>query len=87
MIDYLLIQNCFKCDYDHYKVVSMIMNITVLLRLATNEKLCDVRMHCVCKLDISDAVANLRVILVFSELCCVVICVWHGSLSLMLPCG
>ena len=37
MIDYLFIQNCFKCDYDHYKVVSVIMSITVVLRLATNE--------------------------------------------------
>jgi len=31
------IQNCFKCDYDHYKVLNMIMTITVLLRLATQE--------------------------------------------------
>jgi len=33
----LFIQNCFKCDYDHYKVLSVIMTITVLLRLATHK--------------------------------------------------
>jgi len=26
-----------ECDYDHYKVLSVIMTITVLLRLATHE--------------------------------------------------
>jgi len=31
------IQNCFKCDYDHHKVLSAMMTITVLLRLATHE--------------------------------------------------
>jgi len=86
MIDYFFIQNCFKCDYDPYKVVSVNMTVTVLLRLATHDNVCDVRMCCVCKLDISDAVANLGVILIFNELCCEVICIRHGSLSLMLPC-
>jgi len=33
-----------------------------------------------------NAVANLGVILVFNELCCGVICIQHGSLSLVLPC-
>jgi len=33
------------------------------------------------------AVANVGLILVFNILCCVVICVRHGSLSLMLPCA
>ena len=37
MIAYLFIQNCFRCDYDHYKVLSVIMTITVLLRLAMHE--------------------------------------------------
>ena len=32
---YFFFQNCFKCDYDHYKVLSVIMTITVLLRLST----------------------------------------------------
>ena len=32
MIVYFFIHNCFKCDYDHYKVFSVIMTITVLLR-------------------------------------------------------
>jgi len=32
-------------------VLRVIMTITVLLRLATHENLCDVRMRCVCKLD------------------------------------
>jgi len=26
---YFFIQNCFKCDYYHYKVLSVIMTITV----------------------------------------------------------
>jgi len=33
-------------------VLSVIMTITLLLRLARHEQLCDVRMCCVCKLDI-----------------------------------
>jgi len=37
MIAYFAIQNRFKCDYDHYKVLSVIMTITALLRLATHE--------------------------------------------------
>ena len=37
MIAYLFIQNCFRCDYDHYKVLSVIMTIAVLLRLAMHE--------------------------------------------------
>jgi len=38
MIVYFFIQNCFVCDYDQYKVLSMIiMTITVLLHLATHE--------------------------------------------------
>jgi len=38
MIAYLFIQDCFnKCDYDHYKVLSVIVTITVLLRLSTHE--------------------------------------------------
>jgi len=37
MIAYFFIQNCFRCDYDHYKVFTVIMAITVLLRLATHE--------------------------------------------------
>jgi len=36
--------------YDHYKVLSVIMTITVLLRFATHEQVCDVRICCVCKL-------------------------------------
>jgi len=35
MIAYYLIQNCCKCDYDHYKVLSVIM--TVLLHFTTHE--------------------------------------------------
>ena len=63
------------------------MTITVLLCLTMHKYLCDVRMCFVCKLDISDAIGKLGVILVFNELCCGVICIWHGSLSLMLPCA
>jgi len=37
MVAYFSIKNSFKCDYDHYKVLSVIMTITVLLRLATHE--------------------------------------------------
>jgi len=37
MIAYFFIQNYFKCYYDHYKVLSVLMTITVLLRLATHE--------------------------------------------------
>jgi len=37
MIAYVFIQNCFKCDYDHSKVLSVIMTIAFLLRLATHE--------------------------------------------------
>jgi len=37
MWNLLSIQNCFKYDYDHYKVLSVIMTITVLLRLGTHE--------------------------------------------------
>ena len=48
----LFFQHCFMGDYDHYKVLNVIMTIKVLLRLATHEQLCDVRMCCVCKLDI-----------------------------------
>ena len=54
----------------HSKIVlSVIMTIIVLLRLATHEQLCDVR---VLRLQIRylNAVANLGVILIFSELCC-----------------
>jgi len=29
MIVYFFIQKCFKCDYGHYKVLSVIMAITV----------------------------------------------------------
>jgi len=47
MITYFVIQNCFKCDPDHYKLLSAVVTITVLLRLATHEQLCDVRMCCV----------------------------------------
>ena len=36
-------------DYDHQKVLSVIMTFTVLLRLATNDELCEVRMCYVCK--------------------------------------
>jgi len=52
--DFLLFsfKNCFKCDYDHNKISSGIMTITLLLRLATHEQLCDVKMCCVCKFDI-----------------------------------
>jgi len=32
MIAYFFVQNCFKRDYDHYKVLSVIMTFTVLLR-------------------------------------------------------
>jgi len=32
-----------KCDYDHYKILNVIMTVTVLLRLATHEQICDVR--------------------------------------------
>jgi len=35
--DYFLFQNCSECDYDCYKVVSVIMIVTVLLCLATHE--------------------------------------------------
>jgi len=35
--------NCFKRAYDHYKVLSMIMTIAVLLHLATHKSICDVR--------------------------------------------
>jgi len=28
MIAYFFIHNCFKCDYDHYKALSVIMTIT-----------------------------------------------------------
>jgi len=42
----------FKCDFNHDKVLSVIMAITKLLRLATHESICDVRMCCVCKLDV-----------------------------------
>jgi len=34
-----------------------------------------------------NAVANLGVILVFNELCCKVIFIYHGTLSLVLPCA
>jgi len=34
MMAYLFIQNCFKCDYDHYKVLSVIMTITVQSNVA-----------------------------------------------------
>ena len=44
-------------------------------------------MCCVCKTDIRNAVANLVVILVFNELCCGVLCIQHGYLSLMMPCA
>jgi len=33
------------------------------------------------------AVANLGVILVYNESCCRVICIWHRSPSLLLPCA
>jgi len=33
MMAYFFIQIVFKCDYDHYKVLSVVMTITVLLRL------------------------------------------------------
>ena len=38
---------------------------------------------CVCKLEECAVftVANLRVVLVFNELCYGVICIWHGSLT------
>jgi len=49
---YSFIQYCFKYDYDHYSVLSVIMTITGLLPLATHEYHCDVIMSCVCKLDI-----------------------------------
>ena len=29
MIAYFFIQNCFKCDYDHYNVLGDIITITV----------------------------------------------------------
>jgi len=48
MIAYFFVQNCFKCDYDHLKVLSVIITIKVLWRLATHVELCDVRMCCVC---------------------------------------
>ena len=28
IIAYFFIHNCFKCDYDHYEVLSVIMTIT-----------------------------------------------------------
>jgi len=34
---YFFIQNCVRCDYDHYKILSGIVTITVQLRLATHE--------------------------------------------------
>jgi len=37
MIAYFFIQNCFRCDYDHYKVMTVIMTIAVLLRLTRHE--------------------------------------------------
>jgi len=41
MIAYFFIENCFKCDFDHYtkitKFQSVIMTIALLLRLATHE--------------------------------------------------
>jgi len=41
MIAFFFIQNCCKCDYDHCKLVNVVMSyvmtITVLLRLATYE--------------------------------------------------
>ena len=49
MIAYFFIQNSFKCGYDHHKVLSVIVTITVLLHLATHEQLCDIRMCCICK--------------------------------------
>jgi len=33
-----------KGDFDHYKLLSMIMTIAVLLRLATHEQICNVIM-------------------------------------------
>jgi len=36
-ITYFLIQNCFKCDSDHYTVLSVITTITVLMHLSTHE--------------------------------------------------
>ena len=46
------IQNCVKCDCDNYQVLNVIMTVTVMLRLTTHKYLFDVRMCCVCKLDI-----------------------------------
>jgi len=33
----LFIQNCFKCDYEHYTVLTVIMSITLLFCSATHE--------------------------------------------------
>jgi len=50
------IQNCFKCDYDHYKVLSVIMTITSQSRPTAefdNARITSgMTMCCVCKLDI-----------------------------------
>jgi len=38
--------------YDYHKVSRAIRTIAVLLRLATHDRRCDVRMWCICELDI-----------------------------------
>ena len=44
--------NLFQCDFDYYKVLSVVVTITVHLHSARQEKLCDVRLCFVCKFGI-----------------------------------
>jgi len=76
MIAYFFIQNCFRCDYDHYKVLSVIMTITVQF---SNARITLLPKNVPClQIKYLNAVANLGVILVFNELCCGMICIGKG---------
>ena len=65
----------FVCGYDHYSAVAF-----------GNARITLWRRSVLClQIRYLIAAANLRVVLIFSELCCGVICTRHESLSLILP--
>ena len=74
---WLRVLQSFDCDYDNNSTVAF---GNALITLWCTNLLC-------LQIRYPNVVTNLGVILVFNELRCWVICIWHGSLSMMLPCA